>query len=516
MAENTFLLNSNSRIFVAEEGAGCGDEYAYYACGKMGNLEQAGADLSPIYLPDRSRPGRNRQIAVIREQQEPWSSSIMGYKPANTPSLLHRLYSNRQIFDLQLHFGSCANLSDFGQYETALVFEDVDVNNYSADSLGALNSGETAPIMETINITAARVYELFAVELARVGSNVAPAGGQIVGVAHSYYNWETGREFGKNFYALQLPYSYTNNDAYDHLYILASVDGGLTWTRHELPGGFPNSGELINSFWMAAAGDHLVFCMNNNASGNGTVMSIPVTALNSEPVVSFNLLSTGVTITRLHEIGGRVYAATENGKVFWFNPQNLAVNLVEDDVLFSNQWNDIDGVDRDNLIVGGATGTLAHRKAGEGLRQVPVVTPDGTLSIDITAVAMKTLTDWMVGTDEGDVYCTRNAGLTWARSFSRGEGSVRSIRFPAKNRGYITLRNPGEIWVTSDGGAEWEQMNDDAASLTQYSVMHDLAVCPEEPTTFVAVGYTAANSTLHGLALEMTLVGIDGFILTGI
>lgn len=510
------LVTGNSRVFIAERGAGCGDSYSYYSCMKMGGLERKGQEPAPVYLPDRGRLGRSRIVARVREQDGLWTSSLIGYKPASIQSTLSRLDKSKQPFDLQLHFGACRNLSEFGDYELAIVFEDAEIVGYNADSLGALNGGEVAPVLETVNIIAAHVYELFAIELGLVATSETAPGGEIVGVGHGYHDWVSGKEFGDNFFALQLPYNYNANNAIDHLYILASVDGGNNWTRHTLEAGFPNAPELAHAFWLVAVGDHIVFTYDNNANGEGTIFSLPVTALNREPILSYNFKTIGYSILRLRRIGGRAYGIVSTGAVVWFKPDDLTMEVLEDDTLLTNYWNDIAGLDYDNLLVVGENGVVGLRRSGLPLRLVPVFVDETEVLDNFMAVAMKSPTDWVIGTDEGEIYCTTNAGLTWSLLFSFENYVVRSIYFPTKSRGYVLFHRPAEIWMTSDGGAEWIKIDDARVEFGAYAIMHEMAVAPGDPSTFVAVGYEANSAFQFATALASTTSSMNGFVVTGV
>jgi len=506
-----YMLTSHARIFIAPAGSGCGKHYNYYTCMKMGGLDRSAGETTPIYCPDPSKAGRFRQVQVVKASDGAWTSTITGYKPAGMPSVLARLARERCKFDLQVHFGVCNDLSNFSDFEQALVFENVEISSYNIDGLGALNSSETAPVMETVNITAANVYELFTVGLVHAAGNQVALGGQVPAVAYSPYDCVNGdAEACQNFYALQLPLTFVEDESF--FYILASNDGGLSWTRHETdaPAAIPE--EYSDSLNIAVANNHIIL----SGDATGVLYGIPVTRLDAATTEYNNTVTLGAMVTRLKRMRSRVYGVTENGKVFWVRPSTMAVYYIEDGSLYTNRWNDFDGLDYDNFLVVGDSGTLAVRRNGTSLRTVPINIDGSPIADDITAVAMKGRDDWVIGTENGAVYCTSDAGVTWSLIFTSQGSVVRRVLFPTNSRGYIVLHSPANVYTTSDGGSQWTQIEAVTTGLSTYSLMKDFVACPLDPTIFVAVGHTADDESAYYASETAVSYGdLSGFVIIG-
>jgi hypothetical protein len=507
------LLTSQSRVFIAPRGAGCGKSYTYYACMKLGGLDRQTGEATPVYCPDKSRPGVFKQVATIRGAESPWSSSVSGYKPLGVPSALAKLAAARCKFDIQIHFGACNDLSDFDDYELAIVLENVEISDYSIDGLGALNGGEVKPVLESCNLKAANSYEIYDSALVEVASALLVTGGQIAGVAYSAYACSTGTsETCQNFYALQLPGTYGVDD---YIYLLASSDGGLSWVRYSIDD-FPIAeGEPIRSAHIACAGDYIVICLDTGNEPDGLILSIPASLLDAADITSYSQVSIGATIRRLRTIGSRVYAVTDEGHVFWFKPSQLAPNFLEDGTLYPLVWYDIHGIDAENLLVVGATGTLAHRRKGASFRTVQVAIDGTPILSNFSAVFMKTADEWLVGTDVGELFCTNNAGRSFVQVGSFTSEIVR-IDFPTRNCGYLVVGvSPARIYKSTDGGNQWVEVNSAGVGFTDYTELRDIAVCPSDPSVFVAVGDTAPNLLTFGLSDTDMTDGMDGIIIIG-
>jgi hypothetical protein len=161
-----YMLTSNGRIFIAEEGVGSGCEYSYHNCMRLDGLEKNYGEVEPLYCPDPERSGEFTEVAFIRGAEGRWGTNMVGRLPADYRSVLLRLAERRCSFDMQVHFGRCYHPADFDNYEGALALEDVVISNYSTDPLGALGPDERGLVNETVAITASQVYPIH-----RLGAN---------------------------------------------------------------------------------------------------------------------------------------------------------------------------------------------------------------------------------------------------------------------------------------------------------------------------------------------------------
>lgn len=510
-----FMMTNQARIFIAPAGAGCGKVYSYYNCMKLGGLDRSAGEATPVFCPDETHAGRFRQVQVIKGADGAWTSSIVGYKPVALPSILSRLARARCKFDLQVHFGTCNDPSNFSDYDMAIVFENVEISSYDIDGVGALQGSEVAPIMETVNITAGNVYELFTVDLVNAASVQAALGAQIVSVTYNPYNCVEGdAEVCQTFYALQTPPDYVTTN--ETMFIVVSNDRGLTWTQHatDIPASVP--GEELDALSIAVGNDYIVVV--NDATG--LLYSIPVASLINNPATYTATYAIDGMVTRLKRIRSRVYGVTANGKIFWTRPATLSTYFLEDGSLYTNRWNDIDGIDYDNLLVGGENGTLLLQRNGRSLRTVVVSISGAPLAEDITAVVMKSSSAWVIGTADGNVYCTNDAGVTWALLFTYPGSIIRRVVFPTNSVGYIVLKNPAIVYSTADGGAQWSQIQAPTTGFSTYSVMADFVACTQDPTIFVGVGFTPDDVDVFAASESAifypNIIGsLDGFVVIG-
>jgi photosystem II stability/assembly factor-like uncharacterized protein len=115
----------------------------------------------------------------------------------------------------------------------------------------------------------------------------------------------------------------------------------------------------------------------------------------------------------------------------------------------------------------------------------------------------------------GELFCTNNAGRSFVQVGSFTSEIVR-IDFPTRNCGYLVVGvSPARIYKSTDGGNQWVEVNSAGVGFTDYTELRDIAVCPSDPSVFVAVGDTAPNLLTFGLSDTDMTDGMDGIIIIG-
>jgi hypothetical protein len=136
------------------------------------------------------------------------------------------------------------------------------------------------------------------------------------------------------------------------------------------------------------------------------------------------------------------------------------------------------------------------------------VTPPVGVGVNITAVAVKSKTEWWIGTDAGDLYYTLNAGLNWTEKAFPGSGAtvtvITDIVFSTDSIMYVSYINDtpvGVIVASFNGGYDFVAMPLGTALFPANVALNRIAACEVDPELVVAVGIEAAA---------------DGIIVTGV
>lgn len=511
---NSIMLTGQARVFIAEHGSGCGKEYDYYNCMKVEGLSKDFGDTDPIYCQDKNQPGRFKQVAAVRGEESLWTSSLSGYKYLSLQSVLARMARARCKFDLQVHYGVCANLSDFNTFDSAIIFEDVLITDYNIDNLGALQPSENAAVLESVSISAANVYEVFEAQLVRTATGLVEAFGPVAAVTFCGPSCDDDcSDPCANIFAIQLPLTYTGLTANDSLRILHSSDGGTTWDATTFPASFPAAGVPLGSINVVCSGEYLVISMNT-AADTGVILAVNRDSINGTTTTDFTQATFGYTITGMKTLNGYIYAAASTGRIVRFKAGSLSPEDIEDGTQYTNSWFALDGINKDNMIFGGGVGTLAHRRKGASLRTVTVTDSTGAIiTVAITAVAMKSTSEWYVGLRDGRIFCTADSGINW-ELVATLPGCVGKIIFPTKNVGYATVRNQGAVYRTIDGGSNWSAVDTTLAGITANTTFDDIASCSDDPWNFITVGHTAVTPTCDRIA-ELTANNQTGLLMIG-
>lgn len=518
--QNGYLKTSDGRVFIAPRGVGCGRGYTYYSCMKATGLSKSVGDITSYFCPDPFRAGRFREVATIQGEENRWTFTITGPKPFGSESILRRLLRQSGCeFDLQIHFGRCKDPTDFNGAAQVIVAEGVRISDYSTDDLVALNPGEDAVIAETVSLSAREIYEvfqptLFESALAETADDLILSCVHYSGVISDGCAGGCGdscQDDCGTYFALGVPYIPSANGS--TVRIVFTRDGGETWETYTLPCAAAATASL-GSYNLVVGGDKLYVTMNE-VGGAGHIFSVPVASVINNTSNGNTFLSVGHTITDSFFSNGVLWIVGTAGYVTAIDVQSFVTVPVETGLNFSGSWYTISGCDQDNLIIGGSGGQLAHRANGSSLQHVDVVIGNTVVADAITALSMKSRSDWYAGTNSGVLYCTTNCGRTWTQAGLFG-GCIKQINFATNNIGYIVVGSPGSVYRTSDGGTSWREVEDAGRQIPDGTVLFDIATCPTDPNQFIAAGrVTLSGDNLCALGGGNAIEGDRGVVLVG-
>jgi hypothetical protein len=481
---DNILLNSNARVFIAEKGAGCGREYVYYNCMKMGGVDKSFGEVTPIYCPG-DIGGEFEQVDSYRGDESPWNTSLAGYKILGARSVLQRLSRRKTPIDVQVHFGTCVDLSDFGSYESAIIIEDATFSGYNVDNLGALNSGETAPVMETVNLAAANIYEVFCVKLLEVARGQTQQG-VVAAVTTCPEGCATDCLVPcSTFYAWRFNGDPDFNG--NNITIMRSTDGGIVWRDYAFT--TPTFNMLsapLHSFHIACSGKAL-FVIGNEADDHaGAIYRIPLSDFDDGELSEYRRIEISTQINAVHIAGGKLWVLDDSGTLTAVNTDSLSIT--QEPLGVSGFWEFMSMVDENNFLLGSVLGSISAYRNGV-ISTIDCLTLAGVDdTCQISAVVMRNSDEWFVATCGGGLHCTTDAGRTW-RTVVNSASPIVDIKFSTKNVGYYLTRSPCRVYRTIDGGATWDLVDDYSWGVNpDLGFWHGLTVCSHDPNVFVATG----------------------------
>src|SRR3989304_6264855 len=107
MPPQEITVAGESRVWVAEEGAGPGNVFTYQGCMKIGDTSWPQGDLTRIECPSPDRYNEFVEVAAVQGAQERVSTQLMGRYPRDLSTLLE-LTRRRCRFDAHVPVGGSA------------------------------------------------------------------------------------------------------------------------------------------------------------------------------------------------------------------------------------------------------------------------------------------------------------------------------------------------------------------------------------------------------------------------
>lgn len=187
-----------------------------------------------------------------------------------------------------------------------------------------------------------------------------------------------------------------------------------------------------------------------------------------------------------------IWLVTNSGYVYYSEDAGITWTTQDAGVATVSTLNAINFADNFVGFAGGASDDVI--RTIDGGVSWSAVTDVGASSTVQTIFTLNAQKAW-VGTANGRLYYTEDAGTTWTRrSFSGdGVGAVNSIKFANELVGFMvhdTAAPIGRVFVTMDGGYSWE-----AVTTVTNNGLNNIAVC-DENNFFVAGEVTSGTATL--------------------
>lgn len=484
--------NDLARAFMFRRGIfRCNEEGEFVSCLAVDALAQDRGDVTPIECPSPTRYGDFIEIGTLPGELSRMTTSLSGRMSRTERSLFYDLFINGCPFDLHLHFGLCQRPDAFNQFDKALIFENVLVTSFSTDPLVALQSGDRAVINETIDISIGRYYEVVNLIYGRRGGTVTNDA-EIVAVsicdAKSCGSECDDASAGcERIFAVSSDYvGYFSND------------GGATWTATVI-NATPEEGAVVVD----------ATCYKNqfvvvDSEGDFYIVDRSTWLVEGEDAV-FGVAPSGLTVapTAISAVSTYGIVVGEDGTVALFNDPEAGVVVVDAGFAMTVDYGAV-YVEEGINVAGGLDGQVSYSYDGEIWYRTSADIPGEP---DVTSILAKSRTNWLVGTANGQLWCTENAGQTWARGKYPDSATltdeVTDIAKATTHVLYMTIGN--RLYRSLDGGASWIREPNSAQNFPANSGLNAIAVCEHDP-----------NFVIVGGEIEIAEATYEGFIALGI
>lgn len=490
MAGTDIVRSAYSRVFLIEGRARVDHAPSYESCLRMTGVTRNFGDITRIECPDPANYGKFIEVASIRGASERATTSLEGRLASALKSALLRLANKGCAVDVQLHIGECTDPSDFDTYTKAFVLENVSITSYSTEDLGALQSDDNAAVNETVEISAESFYEVLPLSFSSQAAALVAA--EIVDVTFcdnaSCGECETESDGCQKVFAIETtevgsPTSPPN--------VIFTIDGGSTWYVHDID----SLGTAEAPSAVECLGNYLVVVSN----ASNSMHYAPRTEFDGFTDPTFTEIATGFVAggepNDIFSLGRTSFICGDGGYIYSCDDATAGVTVLLAGTAVLDDLTRVHALSEEFAVAVGEAGAIVYTENGTTWGE-SLPRPVG-VGVNLTAVFVRSETEWWVGTSTGRVYYTLNAGASWTeKTFSgSGSGRVDDIWFATDSVGYIahaTAAARGRILRTYNGGRTWRVMPE-SGTLPLNDRVNRLATCGD--ANIVVGGGLADNGT---------------------
>lgn len=498
------LTQKHVRFFTQPGGPSPANSLLYSGIdGAYLNIESAdnprSGGINPINVHDPRVSGRYRRVGRSVDPPDfPTFSTQFLQKKNALPRHLTTL--GDCVTNFYQVVGDCKDLSDFVNGWTAYVKIMSYAENTSQTEAGGAFDGDEQ-LMDELEWTAANVYNVGSLAFGEKAA--VDVYSEVIDIV--YGSRVQCGNCGPADNGTQLIYAVVNNviaspgEAPDVYY---SLDGGATWTNQSITAAVATDVPVA----IDVVGNYLVVLFDDGATGGYYYTEL--NNVNGAPSSAWTKVTTGFVQapTDMFVRSARsVWVSAEAGYIYKIENLSQGAIVKDNGSATSENLARIHGLE-DLVVAVGANGAVVY-SLNNGITFSATSTDPS--SDDNQAVSVVDEYLWYVGDDAGNVFYTRDQGISWTEiaGIVGAATAVQDIIFATDEVGYIAYITAGPvagIATTFNGGADWTRTSPRLLNIPTADRFNRLAI-PEVPNLNVA----ANNIAVGGLAGN----GSDGIIL---
>jgi len=498
MPPQEITVAGESRVWVAEEGAGPGNVFTYQGCMKIGDTSWPQGDLTRIECPSPDRYNEFVEVAAVQGAQERVSTQLMGRYPRDLSTLLE-LTRRRCRFDVHVHVGRCKDPQDFVTgWDKIKVYRDARVTEWSDENAGAIESGEQNPVNETAEVSAKDLYEIVTLGFSEqaAATVVREVTNIVVCDSVSCGGCEDPSIGCQKVFAIELGFGATPGTTPAVIY---TKDGGLNWAKSQV---ITMLADEVPTGLACVSGNLIAISQTTGGLHYASIASI------LEGTETWVEMTTGFAVAiepqAIASAGARAtWIVAESGYIYFAEDPTAAVIVQNAGVVTTQTLNDVDAIDSQNVVAVGNSNAVVFTDNGGDTWQA-VTGP--AVGVALTAVAMISPSHWLVGDANGDLWYTLDSGLNWTERALPGTPTrIDDIKMVDDTVGYISIRQAapaGKILRSMDGGQTWYVLPEKTTSgaIPANDRINEVAVCKDNVN--VVFGGGLSDTTTDGIIVK--------------
>lgn len=470
----SITIAGNIRLWTVENGVHPMRAPRYEAIARLDSPNWNFGEKTRVEVPDPSNYNRFVEAGTVPGGVTRPTFNIIGRYPKALSEAL-RLGRKQCRIDTYALVGECRNPQDFSEgWEKVLFFPSGQISSWAGDGFGATQSDENAPANETLALTAREIYEFGQMAFSHLAADLTVREALTIDVCDKESCGDCDGDASDGCQKVLVTMAGVGATPGTKPKLLYSQDGGSTFGSMDINTMFsnesPSDAACIGSYYVIAGNisDSLHYIsVDDLFDGIGTF---------TETITGF--VANGKPLA-IDSIDARhTWIAAEDGYVYFTANPTMGVEVLTAGSVTTQDLQDVDAYNSSQLLAVGDLNAVIYSRDG-GDTWSAVVGPDP--GIQLTCCHMWSQDVWFVGTAQGKLWITENAGRTWVRKQLPGSVSrINDIDFADEAEGYlIALQGTaGFVYRTITGGYEWTVLPDGRqASIPANDTLNSLAVC---------------------------------------
>ena len=477
---------SQSRIFLIEGRASPDHAPAYMSHLRVTGISEGFGSIDPILIPNPAGPGEYIHAGDAIGALELPKTALQGRFAVDLRSALWRLAKRHCAVDLQIHIGTCEDPRDFNSFKKAIIFEEARLTSYNTDDIGILAARDNAEVNETTEVEGVEMFEILPVQYKPHAGTIITNEAVDAVICDNFGcgDCESGLDVCSKIFIITKSAGGSPSTPADVVY---SPDGGTAWYAHDIESlGVAEDPSAIDCLWK-----YLVVV--SNASGSLHYALKSEFDGHTDPV--WTEVSTGFAVggapNGIFSIDGVAFIVGDGGYIYLCENPTQGVMIQNSGTLTTAKLVKVHAISSTFAVAVGNNGAILYTNDGSTWLLSPT-SPVG-FAVNITALWVKSETEWLVGTSTGNLYYTKNGGQTWIlKPFpGYGTGSVEDIFFSTDSVGWLshsTATPLGRILRSFDGGYSWKITPEVSGLISANDRVNAIGGCENDPNFVVGVG----------------------------
>jgi hypothetical protein len=451
MTDINTAKSGDARVFVQDGGITPAEAYNYFGCLSLDGPSQDEGSSDPVYCPSSTQRNKWEIIDQVAKAQALGSTDFTQHIDRYLRDAWWDIRRRKCFFNLQVVLGSCQAPDDFTKWDSKLLLRNSRLTNLALPALNALSGDDNAILDLTGSLEFRDMVEIRSIKFSEVADSVIVA----EALDGLYHDFAQCGDCGPSSDGCQKAYVLTlSNGGSPGLssQIVHTTNGWSTETSLDIPVLSGLSGSRL-----AAVGAKLVVV--SQAKGGHAYADFD--SVDADDTTAWAVVTSGYVAAKgpraiWSRSASRTFVAAAGGYIYLMTDPTLAVSVLTDGSVTTQQLNDIHGNGNTVVAVGGSNAVVVSTNGGDSFYLVT----GPAVGIALNAVWVMSSNVWFVGTANGQLYYTTNGGSSWTQiSLPSGITTIEDIHFDDIDViGYLTVQKgaTAQVYRSTDSGHSWQ------------------------------------------------------------